>query len=180
MAEHQKYRTIIRDIALDNYGYVTTKGASEAGVPAVELPKLAARGGLRNISYGLYRVSDIPPSRVDQYAEALLRVGAGAYLRGESVLSLLELGDINPRRIRVGTPRRTRVSLPPFVEKTTAAPGGAVVFYAGLASQPVAHALLECRGRVEPDQLLQAGRQARHEGYVTAAEWRRLNRELSA
>lgn len=37
------YRQVVREIALDNYGYVTTKDAAEAGVPAVELPKLATR-----------------------------------------------------------------------------------------------------------------------------------------
>ena len=45
MAAETKYRDIVREIALDQYGYVTTKQAAEAGVPAVELPKLAARGG---------------------------------------------------------------------------------------------------------------------------------------
>jgi hypothetical protein len=34
-----------------------------------ELPRLAARGGLTNVAYGLYRVPDIPPTRFDQFAE---------------------------------------------------------------------------------------------------------------
>ena len=59
MAAEVKYREIVREIALDHYGYVTTKEAAEAGVPTVELPKLAARGGLVNVAYGLYRVPDI-------------------------------------------------------------------------------------------------------------------------
>ncbi len=40
MGAEAKYRDIVRDIALDHYGYVTTRGAANAGVPPVELPKL--------------------------------------------------------------------------------------------------------------------------------------------
>lgn len=53
------------------------KTAADAGVPAVELPKLAARGGLENVAYGIYRVPDAPASAFDQFAEALLRAGEG-------------------------------------------------------------------------------------------------------
>ena len=108
----------MREIALDHYGYVTTREAAEAGVPAVELPKLAARGGLENVAYGLYRVPDIPPTDYDQFAEALLRAGEGAYLHGESVLALFGLADVNPRQIKVAVRRRARPKLPPFIELT--------------------------------------------------------------
>ena len=101
MAAMVKYRDLVHEIALDNHGYVTTRAAVEAGVPAVELPKLAARGGMENVAYGLYRVSTVPCSEIDQFAEALLRAGEGAYLYGESVLALLGLADVNPRRITV-------------------------------------------------------------------------------
>ena len=40
------YRQTVREIALDQYGYVTTRDAADAGVPVVELRKLAARGAL--------------------------------------------------------------------------------------------------------------------------------------
>jgi len=42
------YRQIVGEIALDQYGYVSTRDAADAGVPAVELRKLAARGALTN------------------------------------------------------------------------------------------------------------------------------------
>lgn len=66
MAAKVKYREIVRELALDRYGYVTTKDAVIAGVPAIELPKLAARGGLQNVAYGLYRVPDVPVTALDQ------------------------------------------------------------------------------------------------------------------
>lgn len=173
-----KYRDVVRELALDQYGYVTTRDATEAGVPAVELPKLAARGGLQSIAYGLYRVPDIPPTRYDQFAEALLRVGEGAYLHGESVLALLGLGDLNPRRIKVATSRRARPRLPTFVELAMVRGGVSARLYEGLASQSVADALLECRGRIETQNLLDAAEQARGEGLLTTTEWERVRKEI--
>lgn len=180
MATAVKYREVVHEIALDHYGYVTTREAAEAGVPAIELPKLASRGGLENVAYGLYRVPHIPPTRYDQFAEALLRVGEGAYLHGESALALFDLADVNPRRIKVAVSRRARLRLPEFIELTRVKQGGRTTFYEGLASQPVADAILECRGRIANERLLDAARQARAEGAVTTAEWRTLKKVLQS
>ena len=178
MTAATKYRDVVREIALDQYGYVTTRDAAEAGVPPGELPKLAARGGLENVAYGLYRVPDVRPTEFDQFAEALLRVGAGAYLHGESVLALFGLADVNPRHIKVAVPRRARPTLPPYVKLTQVTGNVHTVFYAGLAAQPVADAILECRGRIETTRLLGAAKQARAKGLLTTAEWKRVQRGL--
>lgn len=172
------YRHAVREIALDQYGYVTTKQAADAGVPPVELPKLAARGGLENVAYGLYRVSDVPPTPLDQYAEAILRAGEGAYLHGESVLALVGLADVNPREIKVAVNRRTRPKLPPYVKVTRVKGEVPTTFYEGLAAQPVADAILECRGRIENGRLLEATRAARRDGLLTTAEWRQVRKGL--
>lgn len=178
MTTRVKYREIVREIALDHYGYVTTREAADAGVPTVELPKLAARGGLVNVAYGIYRVPDIPPTVYDQFAEALLRAGEGSYLHGESVLALFGLADVNPRRIKVAVRRRSRSKLPPFVELTQTKDDENTTFYEGLAAQPVANAILNCRGRIERDRLLEAAKQARVEGLLNTAEWRRVRKGL--
>lgn len=141
-----------------------------AGVPAGELPKLAARGGLVNVAYGLYRVPDIPPTIFDQFAEALLRVGDGAYLHGESVLALHGLADVNPRQVRVAISRRARPSLPPFVRLTWVKNKVRTTHYEGLKSQWGVDAILECCGRIETGRLLDAARQARAEGLLTTKE----------
>lgn len=178
MAARAKYREIVREIALDHYGYVTTRQAAEAGVPTVELPKLAARGGLVNVAYGLYRVPDIPPTAYDQFAEALLRVGEGAHLYGESVLALFGLADVNPRTIKVAVRRRARPKMPPYVELTQVKDDVRTTFYEGLEAQPVADAILECRGRIETERLLNAAKHARGQGLLTAAEWQRVKKGL--
>ncbi|WIY83886.1 type IV toxin-antitoxin system AbiEi family antitoxin domain-containing protein [Propionimicrobium sp. PCR01-08-3] len=178
MAADVKYRDAVREVARDHYGYVTTSQAAEAGVPAVELPKLTARGGLEHVAYGLYRVSDIPRAPYDQFAEALLRAGEGAYLHGESVLALFGLADVNPRRIKVAVRRRTRPTLPPFMELTQVKGEAHTTLYEGLAAQPVADAILECRGRIETERLLEAAKQARSEGLLTTSEWRQVQNGL--
>lgn len=178
MAADVKYREIVREIALDHYGYVTTKEAAEAGVPAVELPKLAARGGLESVAYGLYRVPDIPTTAYDQFAEALLRAGDGAYLHGESVLALFGLADVNPRQIKVAVRRRARSKVPAFIEMTHVKDEQPTTFYEGLAAQPVAEAILECRGRIETERLRDAAKEARKQGLLTTNEWQRVRKGL--
>lgn len=178
MTAEVKYRDIVREIALDHYGYVTTKDAAEAGVPAIELPKLAARGGLQNVAYGLYRVPDVPPTALDQFAEALLRAGDGAFLHAESVLALFGLADVNPRQIKVAVRRRTRPKLPPFIELALVEGDVTTTRYEGLESQTVANAILECRGRIETERLIAAAKEARKEGLLTTTEWQRVRKGL--
>lgn len=179
MAGGPSYRDIVREIALGEYGYITTKQAVEAGVPAVELRKLAARGALKNVAYGLYRVPDASATAFDQFAEALLRTGEGAYLRGDSVLALFGLADVNPRRVRVVAPRRTRAKMPDFIEVTGAnRTPPELTRYQGLLSMTVAEAILDCRGQIERKRLLAAARDARKEGLLTRIEYAALQRAL--
>ena len=174
------YRETVREVALDQYGYVTTRDAAEVGVPAVELRKLAARGALNNVAYGLYRLADARPTEYDQFAEALLRVGDGAYLRGDAVLALHHLALVNPRRIRVGLPRRVRAALPAFIdvhdEQVLEAD---LTTYEGLRATTVARALLDCRGQVMTERLLEAAKQAKAEGLLTGREYTRVRRALT-
>ena len=180
MAAGVKYRDLVREIALGEYGFITTKEAVAAGVPAVELRKLAARGALVNVAYGIYRVADAPSSPFDQFAEALLRAGEGAYLRGDSVLALFRLADVNPRKIRVVALKRTRAQLPDFMDVSGPPHGKAphLTRYEGLLAMSVADAILDCRGQIERARLLAAAHDARKVGLVTRAEYTRLQREL--
>lgn len=178
MFNKQSYRDLVREIALDNFGFVTTSAALKAGVPGVELPKLASRGGLENVAYGLYRVTDVPPTRFDQLAEALLRVGNDAYLFGETVLALFGLADLNPRTIKVAVHKRTRPQLPTHIELIHVRGESMTALYEGLRSQTVAEAILECRGRVESARLTQAAQQARAQGLLTTEEFTNVKKAL--
>lgn len=173
-------RDLLRQLAYDNHGYVTTADAADVGVPAVELPKIAARGGLHHVGYGLYRVTDIPPTEDDQFAEATLRAGADAHLHGEAVLALLGLADVNPRRITVGTPRRVRRAVPDYVKLVKVPADTKVTRYRGIRAQQVGDALLDCKGRVPTPRLRDAAAKARAQGLLTTTEWNRLRKDLAA
>lgn len=173
------YRTLLREHAEGQYGYVTTQDAAELHVPPVELRKLAGRGSLEKIAYGLYRVTDVARTPLDQLAEAVLRVGPEAYLTHDAVLALHQLALVNPRVIRVATPRRTRAHLPPHIEvQVRHLPDDALTFYEGIRCTTVAQALLDCRGLVMQDRLLDAVREAAQQGLLQPNEAARIRRLL--
>ena len=87
------------------------------------------RGGIRR---WVSQVVKPKPAEVDA---KFLRVGAGAYLHGESVLALLGLAEVNPRHIKVAVPRRARPSLPPFVELTHVKADMRTTLYEGLSRE---------------------------------------------
>jgi predicted transcriptional regulator of viral defense system len=169
------YRELVRKHALEQYGYITTAEAEGLAVPPVELRKLAARGALTHIGHGLYRLVDVPGNDLDEFAEAVFRVGADAYLTHDAVLAFHGLGLVNPRRIRVGTPHRVRTKLPEsIVVVHRQLPPDALTAYEGIPSTTVAQAILDCRGLMMQDRLRDAVTQARKEGLLTRAEASRL------
>ena len=164
---------------MGQYGYVTAADAHELGIPMVELGKLAARGQIRHVAYGLYRFDDLPPTHYDQFFEAVARVGDDAHLTGDAVLALHTLALVNPRQIRVGTTRRVRAKLPDWIKvvNETVDPGD-LTRYELIPSTTVAHAIRACQGTVMSDRLLTAIDEARRQGLVTATEERQLRQEL--
>lgn len=157
-----------------------TECAPEAVVPAIELPRLASLGGLQNVAHDLFRVTDVPTSAVDQNADALLRVGDGAYLRTLSVLALLGLPRTNPRSVRVVVKRRVCPKRPPFFELVQTPVGEHTTHYEGLVAQLVAGAIVASQGRTETRRLREDVTDARAEGLLTTGAWRRVMGALRA
>lgn len=161
-----KFREQVYELALRSHGLVTTSQAAAVGVPAVELRKLAHRGALTQLSYGLYRFDAVPADRFTEYAEAVLRVGPHAFLTHDAVLALHELALVNPRTIKVGATRRVRRGLPDWVELVQRTDGVDITEYEGIRSTTVACALRDCAGAVPRDRLLDALEEARLRGLV--------------
>lgn len=146
------YRNDLWEVAAMNHGVVTLPRAEDAGVPAVEVRKLAGRGALEGYGNGVYRHLTIPPGRLTQAALAAALCGEGAFLHAESVVHLHQLGNLNPRRIRVSTTKRVRRTLPDWLELTVDkdhAPED-VTRYEGIPSQTLNAALRAVRDRIEP------------------------------
>lgn len=165
------YRETLRELAYDTHGVVTLSDAVGAGVPAVEVRKLAARGALERRGKGVYRMAEAPHGPLDEFAEAVALVGSDAVLADEAVLAALDLGQVNLRRIKVATSRRIRHALPPTVQ---------VVHRQvddrerddidGIPSMSLSAALLAARGTVLPERLVEAVRKARARDLISASE----------
>ena len=165
--DNSGYRSALYALAAEHHGFVTTEMARAIGVPSVEVRKLAARGGMSNIARGLYRVEGIDGGDRAPYAEAVLRVGDDAHLVGDSVLAFHDLALVNPRRIKVGTPRRVRKDLPSHIQLVhTRTDPADLTEYDGIPSVTVAAALRDSIGAVMPDRLREATERAADEGLV--------------
>lgn len=150
-------------------------------MPAVELRKLAARGGIQRVGHGVYRFEDIPHTDKDQFMEAVLRVGPDAHLVGDAVLALNDLGLVNPRRIRVAVPHRDRHELPDYIEVVRETiPEPELTQYEGVPATTIARALLECRTTVMNDRLIDAAHEAARNGLLRRREVARVLAELGA
>ncbi|GMR02143.1 MAG: type IV toxin-antitoxin system AbiEi family antitoxin domain-containing protein [Acidimicrobiia bacterium] len=94
----------ILEIAGDQHGYITARQANEAGIPPVELRKLAQRGRLDHPAHGVYRVASFPRRAVDELMQATLWADGRGVISHESALALWDLADVNPQRIHVTVP----------------------------------------------------------------------------
>ena len=100
----------LMDVAVDQYGYVTAEDAAAVGVVADRLRKMAERGTLERIAYGLYRVPAVAATGLDQYMEATLWPRGGGVLCHDTALDLHELCDINPAKIHVTVRKDLRIT----------------------------------------------------------------------
>lgn len=168
-----RYRDLLWDVAVGRRGYVTIADADEVGVPAVELRKLAARGSLVHICRGLYRFAAFPSSPEDHLLEAVLWVGADAVLSHDAVLALHDLAFANPSTIRVTTPHRVRKSQPrgDITIIKADVPADERACYHGIPATTVARALLDVRGLIMHNRLIEATHQARERGLLLEDEY---------
>ena len=65
----------IYDIAIDNYGFITSEQARGVGVTNNELVQYAKRGTLERVGQGVYRLSRHISSPFDTYALAVALAG---------------------------------------------------------------------------------------------------------
>lgn len=165
------YRQRLWEAATNRFGYVTTQDAIELGVPPKELPKLVEHGGLDHIAYGLYRFQQFPHTAMDQYAEAVLRVGDDAYLTGDTVLAFHNLTPLAPRHLRVGVRRRVRAKMPVWIDlHKELVPETDITNYEGIPAKRVAKAIEECIPNMMGERLLEATKIARGQGLITKTE----------
>ncbi|GAA2239857.1 type IV toxin-antitoxin system AbiEi family antitoxin domain-containing protein [Herbiconiux moechotypicola] len=148
------YRQDLWEIAASRNGVVTLAEAEDAGVPAVEVRKLAARGALHAYGQGVYGHRDVPKTPFAQPTIAVALAGEGAFLHRESVLDLFGFGQFNPPKVRVGTRRRVRRALPDWMELESRPDllDEDLTTYEGVVATTVRRALEDMRDRMPPDR----------------------------
>lgn len=176
----KSYRERLFDLAREQHGFVTTADARYLGIPPVELRKLAHRGKLVNVRRGLYQFPQLSGSMNESYLFATLNVGNDAYLVADAVLAFHDLAQVNPRAIRVGTKLRVRHLLPQQVILADhVVPESQIEVRDGVRTTRVARAIIDCKGLVMKERLLDALTHAIDRGLVTSAEVREVQMALS-
>lgn len=156
-----------------------SRGATLVGRGSTANPD--ARGGLTHIARGLFRFDDVPRTGREGFMEAVLRAGEGAFLTADAVLSLHNLALANPRKIRVAAPRQVRAALPATIEvrQRHLAPKHLTV-YEGIPTTTIAWALLDARGLIMTDRLVEAAREAARRGLLLRGEADQVVQKLGA
>ena len=172
----------LREVAVEQGGYITTRQAHDLGVPTVRLEVMCKRGTLERISRGVYRFRDVPAGPLDQYIAATFwPLELQGALSHATALDLYALCDVNPTRIDITVPAAFRTTrIPPEVMRLHRQNlgEGDVTWFEGIPIVTVYQAIL---GSIEIatgwNLIEQALTSARRRGVVTrdqAAELRAL------
>ncbi len=172
------YQTIY-DEAIGNYGLFSSVQAKEFGISNGTLAKLAQRGRLEHLGYGLYRIDKrIPnPDGLDAYACAVARFGPDAYLWGPSVLAARRLCPTDPGRVFVAVPGRFRGRIPAGIVLMSNLPPSSLDAIEGIPAQSVDEAILSSQHIHELTVLLAAVESARNLGLMDGARAQNTIRE---
>lgn len=158
-------------VAEDNFGIITSKRAAEMGISRQCVRSLADSGRLFRLGHGVYQVRHHVPSRLDAFAAAVAMVGETGYVRGASVIALLELCPTNPGLMYIGAKARVRRHLPEgyVLRDMHETP---VEEYERIPCQRLREALRETveEGTIEGDRVAYAARTAREKGLLTDEE----------
>jgi len=173
----------LREVALDQHGFVTTAQALEEGVSSAELSTMVARGRLARPAHGVYRVPQVAATEFDQYQLAVLWTGAPeACLSHDTALAAWEISDINPGVIHLtvaGSRRIRRAGGERFVVHREDLEPSAVTWWQGVRTVTVATAIAQCIASGVPSYLIrQALDRAARTSLLPPEERERLTQEL--
>ena len=158
-------------LAEDNFGIITSAQAKELGVSRQNIKKMEKSGRLMRLSHGVYQVQHHVPTVNDVYAGGVAVAGSKSYLRGASVIALLNLAPADPAYVYVGAENRVRRSFPEgYIVKDMAK--ATTTFYEGIRCQTLVDALRDARleGVIEGDRIYAAALKANEKGLLTDEE----------
>jgi predicted transcriptional regulator of viral defense system len=184
MTAYTAYDTV-HGLATEQHGVFKAAQATELGINPKTLVAMAARGRLQRIAYGLYQDKRVPEDRWTPFMAAVLwPYGEVGLLARETVLSLLELSDVNPGLIHVAVPGtyRLRHRQPPagVVLHHETVPEDERTAIEGIPATTVARAIRDCaHANLGPALIRQALDDARTTGWLTTRDAETLSAELT-
>ena len=173
----------VLDLAADQFGYVTTAQVRARGVASDTLRKMAERGTLERVSWGVYRLPTFPSSPYAEYMEASLwPAGVLGVISHESALAVRGLSDVNPSAIHITVPKgfRVRRDIPDhLVVHHAELSDDQITVFEGIATTTVRRTIEDChRAHLGPALLRQALDDAKREGHLSRAEAAELRRQI--
>ncbi len=175
-------------LAEQNDGLVTATQARALGIADSVLARLTQRGKLERVARGVYRIPYFPADRLSQYREAVLwaRASQGperVALSHETALGVYGISDVNPSRVHLTVPKdaRLRRRKPKWIAIHRGdLPPSDVTTHEGLPVTTVAKSVLDVLNETGRLGLARrAIKDARKEGYISAAQLSRLTRQLN-
>jgi predicted transcriptional regulator of viral defense system len=175
-------------LAEQNDGLVTAAQARALGIKDSVLARLTQRGKLERVARGVYRIPYFPADPLSQYREAVLWARAShgpeqVAISHETALGVYGISDVNPAHVHLTVSKQARLRRQKpkwIVIHRSDLPPSDVTTHEGLPVTTVAKSVMdvmETTGRL--GLARQALKDARKEGYISAAELQRLNRQLS-
>lgn len=173
----------LREVALDQHGFVTTAQAVEEGVSHAELATMVGRDRLARVAHGVYRVPQVAETEFDQYQLAVLWTGAPeACLSHDTALAAWEVSNVNPDRIHLTVARHRRIRRAGgerYVLHYDDVDPRHVTWWQGIRTMDVPTAIGQCIASGVPTYLIrQALDRAERTSRLPAAERNRMIREL--
>ena len=111
--------------------------------------------------------------------EAVLQVGPGAYLTQDAVLALHHLAFVVPKRTRVGVNRRVRTKVPNYIEVVRQdVDAREITTYEGIPATTIARALIDSRGLVMNERLIEAAKEALERGLLLNRDFKNVMAKL--
>ena len=175
-------------LAEQNDGLVTANQARAIGILDSVLSRLTQREKLERVARGVYRIPHYPADRLSQYREAVLWARAShgpenIALSHETALAVYGISDMNPSQVHITVPKgaRLRRQRPKWIVIHRGdLPPTDVTTHEGLPVTTVAKSVLHVANETGRFGLArQAIKDARKEGYISAAEAKRLTRQLN-
>ena len=174
-------------LAEQNDGLVTANEARAIGIVDSVLARLTRRGKLERAARGVYRIPYYPTDRLSQCREAVLWARAShgpenVALSHETALAIYGISDVNPSRVHITVPKgaRLRRQTPKWItihrEQLLSTE---VTTHEGLPVTTVPKSVLDVlKGTGRSGLARQAIKDARKEGYINAAEAKKLTLQL--